>query len=172
MNVLFHTTSAIGIAVLCSDVDKNEFRENKLPVSIISFFAFLIGIIAHGALDYIPHCYPIHSKLDVVLSFSLILTLTFFTYNKYRWIIIASFLGCIFPDVIDLSPGIVNNLLGLNLPTFEKIFPWHWHSYSGSIYNGNCSVSMFNHLLLLITVGVIVALKWSHVKGMIRRNFK
>ena len=61
----------------------------------------------------------------------------------------------IFPDLIDLGPAIANKIFGINLPILEKLFPWHWPHYSGSIYTNNCGVSTLNHFLVVFTVVVI-----------------
>lgn len=164
MNVLFHTTSAIAIAVLVTNTKKIEHDKTNKSIYLTSLVAFIVGIISHGALDYIPHCYPINSKVDVFASLCLFLFLLFITNRKYRFILSASFIGCIFPDIVDLSPGIINHHVGIYVPTFKKIFPWHWHEYSGSIYHGSCYVSSFNHLLLFFTVLIICIIKWHEIK--------
>ena len=56
---------------------------------------------------------------------------------------------------MDLLPAILNKYVGLHLPIIDKIFPWHWHDYSGSIYTQNCGVSTFNHILVVLTIAVI-----------------
>jgi hypothetical protein len=75
MNALFHTTTALGIAVLFTHT------KSKRPSIPTSIFVFMSGILSHGILDIIPHCYPIPSKLHASLgllmkiSFSLTITL-------------------------------------------------------------------------------------------------
>lgn len=81
-----------------------------------------------------------------------------------------SFLGCVFPDLIDLSPGIINKQLGLSLPTFGNLFPWHLHDYSGSIYTGNCNNSTLNHILLLLTSCVVCWCRRTDVKTMFKKG--
>ncbi|MGB0931163.1 MAG: hypothetical protein ACPGVB_10325 [Chitinophagales bacterium] len=155
MNVFFHTTTAIGIAIALTDTQhfhSNTPIKNTFP---IAFCAFVVGIIGHGALDYIPHCYPIPSKADVVFGLFIILICLWRSHNTYRFILFASFVGSIFPDLIDLSPSILHKYIGTPIPTTAKLFPWHWHEYSGSIYTQNCDVSTFNHILVLITVTII-----------------
>ncbi len=124
MNVIFHTATAISVAVLLTDTKRIEQSTTSSNVIWTSILAFTVGLISHGALDYIPHCYPINSKLDAIVGLTIILTTTWLTNKKYRIIIALSFLGSIFPDLVDLSPSIINQQLGLNLPTFEKVFPW------------------------------------------------
>jgi hypothetical protein len=152
MNVIFHTTSAIGIAVLLTDTKAIATATINKKVIETGIFGFLLGLLSHGVLDYIPHCYPINSKLDAVAGLIMIIALVGLTNKRYRPITGLSFLGCIFPDLIDLSPSILNKHLGLSLPIMNKIFPWHWHEYSGSIYEANCAVSTVNHLFVISTV--------------------
>lgn len=168
MNVLFHTTTAIGVAVLLtntSQLEKSNSLTNRITTAIV---AFTVGVISHGALDYIPHCYPVNSKIDVALGLAMIIVVTWLTNKRYQIIIGASFVGCIFPDILDLSPAIFNKQVGFHLPIFPKIFPWHWHTYSGSIYTGDCNVSTINHLLLIIVICAICWYRQEDVKRMIR----
>ncbi|MGB1242831.1 MAG: hypothetical protein ACPG49_09940, partial [Chitinophagales bacterium] len=146
MNVFFHTTTAIGIAIALTDTQRlcpHTPIKNTLPTT---FFAFVVGIIGHGTLDYIPHCYPIPSKVDVILGLFIIVTCIWRSQHTYRLILFASFVGSIFPDLIDLSPAILHKYIGTPIPTSTKLFPWHWHEYSGSIYTQNCGVLTFNHI--------------------------
>ena len=164
MDVIFHTTTAISVAVLLTDTHKIEHSLTAYKIIIrTSVCAFVVGIISHGALDYIPHCYPINSKLDAMAGLAMILTTIGLTHKKYRSIMGLSFLGCVLPDLVDLSPAILNKQLVLGLPTFDKIFPWHLKQYSGSIYNNHCNASILNHILLLATTFIIC---WSRLKDM------
>lgn len=170
MNVIFHTSTAICVAVLLTDTERigqSVFSKNSILTSIL---AFTVGLISHGALDYIPHCYPINSKLDAVVGLTMIFVTTWLTNKKYRFIMGLSFLGCIFPDIVDLLPSILNKQLGLNLPTIDKIFPWHFHDYSGSIYSDNCNNSTLNHLLLLLTICIVCWCRQRDLKIMFDRK--
>ncbi len=156
MNILFHTTTAVGIIATANNT--SSFQQNSLTLSKQiqhGLICFSIGVISHGALDYIPHCYPIPSRIDVVLGSLMIVVFTFLAKEEYRIIVAASFLGSIFPDVVDLMPSMLNKYLNLNLPIIEKIFPWHYHEYSGSIYSGDCFISNINHFLVVFTVAII-----------------
>lgn len=152
MNVLFHTTTAIGIVVLFTNTKKIEHPKDVLSTSLI---VFITGILSHGILDYIPHCYPIPSKLDVLLGLIMILTGVLLSNKRYRIIVALALLGCIIPDLIDLSPAIINKQLGWHLPIFNKLFPWHSKTYSGSVYNGQCTVSNINHTVLVALIGIV-----------------
>jgi len=153
MNVLFHTTAAIGVVVMLTDTTTvGKTTLSKIQVGVTAFF---VGVISHGALDYIPHCYPINPKIDVIVGFIIISALTFMSHQKYRVIVALAFLGGIFPDLIDLSPQILNKYLGLNLPINDKIFPWHWEKYSGSIFIDDCKTSALNHTILVLVVMTI-----------------
>ena len=66
MNILFHTTTAISVAVLLTDTNRIKQSTNSKIIYWTSFFAFTVSLISHGALDYIPHGYPINSKFDAI----------------------------------------------------------------------------------------------------------
>ena len=155
MNVFFHAITAIGVTALLSDSKRLEKSKSSKPFVLTAIFMFFVGIIMHGVLDFVPHCYSINSKLDVFISLAMILILIWLAKKEYRIIVALSFLGSIFPDLVDLSFPILNKQLGLSLPIYDKIFPWHWSSYSGSIYCGDCGVSTLNHVLLVCTISVI-----------------
>lgn len=160
MNVLFHTSAAIGTIALSVSNDSVEdkiFSKNNIKRGVNFFFG--IGIISHGVLDFIPHCYPINSKIDAIISLIIILASIFSSNKQNKFLVTLIFLGSIFPDLIDLSPQIIEKYLGINMPNFEKIFPWHFHENSGSIYNDNCSNSMVYHSILTFSILLIVWIK-------------
>lgn len=165
MNVIFHTTSAFGIAVLLTDTKAITTATTNNKVVETGIFGFVLGILSHGALDYIPHCYPINSKLDAIAGLAMIIVVVWLTTKRYRLITGLSFLGCVSPDLIDLSPSILNKQLGLSLPVMDRIFPWHWHEYSGSIYEDNCDVSSVNHLFVISSVLIVC---WSRRADLIQ----
>lgn len=132
-----------------------------------SLVAFVFGIVSHGILDYTPHCYPLSAKSDVIISVLLILIYGSLINRAYRLLTFAAFLGAVFPDVIDLSPAIINTYSGLHLPIYDKIFPWHWQTYSGSIYSGDCQVSTFNHIVLCI---VILLILWNN-RSVLKKSY-
>jgi len=167
MNVLFHTTTAIGIVALLTNTNKIERTKYSIQTGII---VFIVGILSHGILDYIPHCYPIPSKLDVLLGSLMILTGVVLSNKRYRMIVALAFLGSIIPDLIDLSPAIMNKQLGWQLPIFNKIFPWHLKAYSGSIYTGQCTISTINHLVLMVLIGITFLCRRSAVNQIFNRN--
>lgn len=164
MNVLFHTATAIATTVLVTNTDRHVLNLLDKNILVSCFFALIIGIIFHSFLDYIPHRYPIPSKTDVVISLLLMIILTLAGDRKYRPIIIVSFLGNILPDLIDLSPNILNKYLHLHIPLFPKIFPWHWSQFSGSIYEGNSGLSNLNHLFIIIFVLVVCGVRFKDFK--------
>jgi hypothetical protein len=156
MNVIFHTTTAIGLTVLLADTNRLGNKPTLTQVMPTALYAFSLGVVSHGALDFVPHCYPMNSKVDVIAGLVMIFSMTWLTNRHFRAIIGLAFLGTIFPDIVDLGPKIINRQLNLGLSLPENIFPWHWHEYSGSIYNGTCNVSTINHFLLVLTVGVVL----------------
>ncbi|WP_027002885.1 hypothetical protein [Hugenholtzia roseola] len=171
MNVIFHTTTAVGVAILLTDTKRIEQARTLKDTIWTSILAFIVGVISHGALDYIPHCYPINSKLDVFAGLAMILITVWLTNKKYQFIMGLSFLGSIFPDLVDLSPSIINKQLGFNLPILDKIFPWHLHDYSGSNYTNDCSNSFLNHLLLLLTISIILWCRQTDLRAIFNKKY-
>ncbi|RAW02300.1 hypothetical protein [Pseudochryseolinea flava] len=170
MNVVFHATAAMGIVVLITDTQRLGNKPTLTNVTPTALFAFTIGVVSHGALDFIPHCYPVNSKVDVITGLAMILFSTWIVHSYYRPIVGLTCLGAILPDVVDLGPKIIDKQLNLGLQLPGNIFPWHWHTYSGSLYNGECAVSSLNHLLLFVTVGMIFWARRTDVKVMLRHG--
>lgn len=150
MNVLFHTSAAVGIIALCAQTIPR--KPGRVQQAGFSLLCLCLGIIAHGILDYIPHCYPIPSALDAGLGMIIILLNVLFASGRYRLIIFSAFLGSVLPDLVDLAPQIIRARSGMAIPLHAPIFPWHWKQYSGSIYSGSCGVSQVNHLTLMACV--------------------
>jgi len=167
MNVLFHTATAIGLTVLLTDTEKINKISKSLNIVVLSSILFLLGIFFHGVLDYIPHCYPINSKIDVVLSFIIIIATVIIFKNPFKILIGFSFLGSIIPDVIDLLPSIFNKYFELTSFTDIKIFPWHWKEYSGSVYSENCNVSILNQIFLIFAILIICFYRKKDLKNFI-----
>ena len=168
MNILFHTTAAIGLVVTLNETSSIEYSNKKKIV--LGLISFAIGIVSHGALDYIPHCYPINPKVDVIIGAIIMGTLTLLSKPKYRLIVGLTFLGNIFPDIIDLFPQILNKYLELSIPINDKLFPWHWEKYSGSIFIDDCKTSTLNHLILLTVIFAICILKRNTLHNIFNRN--
>ena len=166
MNILFHTTAAIGLIATLNETSSGEYSNKKKMV--LGLICFAIGIVSHGALDYIPHCYPINPKVDVIIGAIIIGTVTLLSKPKYRLIVGLTFLGNIFPDIIDLSPQILNKYLGLSIPLNDKIFPWHWEKYSGSIFIDDCKTSTLNHLILITVTVSICIMKKNNLKNIFK----
>ena len=151
MNVLFHTLAGGAIAVLLAPQENTKSLSKGLRCAS----AFVLGILSHGLLDWAPHCYPIASKVDVIVSLAIMIFAFFRSAKAFRPILIAAFVGAILPDVLDLSPAILAKQTGWNVPVFPHFFPWHWKEYSGSVYNGDCATSNWIHLLLVIVAGLV-----------------
>jgi hypothetical protein len=130
-----------------------------------------LGVISHGELDYIPHCYPIKSITDIVLGIIIIFTLTLLTNKKYRFITGLAFFGCIFPDLVDELVRIGNIFMGISLPIRENYFPWQWDDYSGSIYTHNCGISNINHILLILTVAIFCWFRRTDLRRMFETGY-
>ena len=172
MNIIFHTIAAIGVSVAITDTNKINIKSSYKKIILTSVFAFIVGIISHGVLDYIPHCYPINSKFDAIASFVLIITFIVLTNKPYKLITALSFAGCIFPDLVDLLPAILNKYLNLHLKITTKIFPWHWPEYSGSLYNSDCNISILNQVLLIFAIITICWFRRTDLKQMMMKNYK
>lgn len=165
MNVTFHALGSFATAAVLS----LEKRENRRSLSAVKKYliGFAVGILIHGVLDLLPHQYPVPSKVDVVLALFLLLLFLFLSQKQNFPLILICFAGCIFPDVIDLGPVIVDKYLGISLPRLPfRLFPWHIKQYSGSIYDGSRTIeSAFYHIsFLLICFGLLYAYRKSILK--------
>ena len=161
-----HVATAIGVTVAITDT--TEFKPKKSYW--IAFAAFIIGIGMHGVLDYVPHCYPINSKVDAIVGLLVILVMIFLSKSQYKPIVASSLLGNIFPDIFDLSPQIIHKYLSVDLHVSKKIFPWHWHIYSGSIYDENSQVSTMNHCIVLLIVVCVCGFRYQDFRKIFLLN--
>jgi len=117
-----------------------------------------------------PHCYSNNIKIDAIAGLTMIIILIWFTNKIYWLIIILALLGCILPELIDLLPQIFNKHIRFNLPILQKIFPWHWAVYSGSIFTKNGNVSNINNLLVVFTTILICWVKQRDLKRIIQKG--
>jgi hypothetical protein len=170
MNVIFHTTTAIGVAALLTDTSRLGNKPTLNQVIPTALCSFLVGVVSHGALDFIPHCYPINSSADVIAGLVMILSITWKANPPFRAIIGLAFLGTIFPDIVDHGPKMINRYFNLGMTIPENIFPWHWHEYTGSIYDGVCNVSTINHLILVFTLGVVLWTRRTDLEKVFKRS--
>ncbi|MEO7509837.1 MAG: hypothetical protein ABIZ95_21500 [Pyrinomonadaceae bacterium] len=158
MNITFHTLAAVSTAVLLSPARKADRPvELTSPSELYRLSAgFALGILLHGVLDFLPHSYPIHSILDVLLGTLLFATVWIVAARSNRPLLTACFVGAIAPDLIDHTTSILNRRLGWSLPV-KKIFPWHWPEYSGSIYDGSYATeSLVLHLVVtFVSLGLL-----------------
>ena len=163
MNVAFHTVAALATAAVLS----SRYRvRTTLPSSgFLPAIGFIIGVLLHGLLDYAPHSYPFDSRLDVALSLALASLAISLSKAKNRFLVLACYSGSIFPDLIDLGPAAINRSFGWSLPTV-KIFPWHWHRYSGSVYDGSRSLESL--LLHIVVVALSIGLLCAHRRALFR----
>jgi hypothetical protein len=156
MNVTFHALGSFATAAVLSLNPAENWRSvSALKKYIIGFVA---GILIHGVLDFLPHQYPLPSKIDVVLALFLFLLVLFVAQRQNFLLVLICLAGCVFPDVVDLGPVIVDKYLQISLPRLPfRLFPWHLKEYSGSIYDGSRSVEsgLYHLLFLLICFGLI-----------------
>jgi len=152
MNVIFHVTTAIGLAVALTDTTRiRDAKDTIIP----AVSAFVSGIFIHGVIDYLPHTYPFSAKLDIIISFLFIVIILVIVKKKYLSIMGLAFWGCILPDIIDLLPPMINKYLGFQLTVNDKIFPWHTHEYSGSIFIGTSIASDINHIAVVLITAMV-----------------
>ena len=137
MNVTFHALGSFATAAVLSakllPCQNCFFLRSDLPFLAIGFST---GVLLHGVLDFAPHSYPFSAAFDI--AFCLVFFATFALLVKRRNLIllVACYIGFLFPDLLDLGPAMINKRVNLGLPVF-KASPWHWHVYSGSIYDGS-----------------------------------
>ena len=165
MNVTFHVLASFATAAVLNFPSQTDWRN----VSNLWRYAigFAAGIAVHGVLDFLPHHYPLRSKVDVALALILLAVFSILAARRNLSLLWICFIGSIFPDSVDLSAGIANKHLGIALPQLPfKVFPWHWKEYSGSIYDGSRAVeSGAYHLsVLLICFALLYAYRNSFFK--------
>jgi len=155
MNVVFHTLAGLAAAsALSSSKQFGDSRRLFIPSDMPFLSAgFALGLISHGLLDVAPHAYPIKSAPDVFLGLLFIVSALIFARRRGRVLVAACFVGSMFPDLVDLGPAILNKRLGWSLPVV-KVFPWHWHQYSGSVYDGSRPLQSLVSHLIVVTVGL------------------
>ncbi len=169
MNVLFHVTTALSLAVILTDTQTHPPSAPMRRAIPLAMAAFVVGIASHGALDYIPHRYPVNNYLDVILGALIILLSLLFIRNAYRPIVTAACLGSILPDLVDVLPWVMRYQLGITWFPFThfKVFPWHWGGHSGSLYEGHQLVSGINHVLLLFAIVSILYFRRRDLRTMV-----
>lgn len=165
MNVTFHAFGSFAAAAILS----LDFDSDWRSVSAFKRYAigFCAGILVHGILDFLPHDYPLPSKFDVIFALALLISFLSTAQKQNRVLILACFGGAIFPDIVDLSAGIVNKHFGIPItPLSFKIFPWHWKEFSGSIYDGsrNLESNIYHLSVLLLCFGLIYAYRNKFLK--------
>ena len=168
MNVTFHTLTSLAVAAALSarptkSVSNEMFAFSDVPLFVVGF---VVNLLLHGLLDYLPHSYPIKSTVDVVLSLGFFVAGMILVRKPHRLLVAVCFLGGIVPDLMDLGPAIFNKQLGWHLPVV-KIFPWHWRQYSGSIYDGSRKVGSF--VAHVVVIGASLILLYVYRRGFFGR---
>lgn len=156
MNIVFHTLTGCAAAGLFTGKIEDKTKKNQTVIIYIA--VFLIGIMTHGILDFLPHQYPFKADIDIIISLTFFTLFLIFIQPKFILLFCVSFFGSIFPDLVDIGPRIIKELLGISVPSFAyKIFPWHTAKYSGSIFTGEFDQSSnFLHLaVMFITTAAI-----------------
>ena len=118
---------------------------------------FVTVVALHGVLDFVPHGYPFSPGFDIVFCLALFAVFALFTKQRNLVLLAACYIGCLFLDLVDLGPAMINKRVNLGLPAV-KIFPWHWREYSGSIYDGSRQFesSLWHSLLFAASVILLV----------------
>lgn len=158
MNVTFHALLGIGGGIVLSGFinkrksEKMIEREDGLPLVL----GFAGGIVLHGVFDIMPHVYPIPSVLDVILA-SLLMGLVLLFVDKRFWLVIGlSWLGNIFPDLVDHGPDTFRMVTGWNVPRVD-IFPWHWQRYLPHIFYKQSISFVLTVLAFWFSLGLLSA---------------
>ena len=158
MNVTFHTLASLATAsVLSLNTSQSLFSVTALKRYSVGF---ILGVLIHGILDFLPHNYPLPSKIDLIFAIILFISAIFLSQKQNRVLIFVCFAGAIFPDIVDLAPGILNKHLWIPVPQLSfKIFPWHWKEYSGSIYDRSRNFESFvYHSLVFLIISLLIFL--------------
>ena len=161
MNVTFHALASFATAaVLSAKLAPSEngfFARSDLPFLAVGF---VIGVLLHGVLDFAPHSYPFSAAFDIALCLALFAAFAFLVKRRNLVLLAACYLGCLFPDIVDLLPAMINKRVNLGLPVI-KLFPWHWREFSGSIYDGSRQFesNLWHSLLFAASVTLFVAFR-------------
>ena len=161
MNVTFHALGSFAAAAVLSaklvPCENCFFLRSDLPFLAVGFVA---GVLLHGLLDFAPHSYPFPAAFDVLLCLALFAAFAFLVRRRNLVLLVACFVGCLFPDIVDLLPAMINKRVNLGLPVV-KVFPWHWREFSGSIYDGSqrFESNLWHSLLLATSVILLVSFR-------------
>jgi hypothetical protein len=133
MNVAFHALTGLAIGQAAACVAQPEGREAGRPRLAIFAGALVLGVMAHGVLDGLPHEYPFRAVGDTLATAALVLPWMWLIEKRFRSLLLVALIGTVLPDVIDHVPRDLNRHLGTHLPEVTKIFPWHGRGGSGSL---------------------------------------
>lgn len=158
MDVTFHTLGSFATAAVLSakllPCERCFFlRSDFINLAV----GFIVGVLLHGVLDFAPHSYPFSIPSDIIFSLLLFAIFASCVRRRNLILLVACYIGCLFPDLLDLGPAMLNKRTGLSLPVF-KAFPWHWHVYSGSIYDGSRQFesNLWHSLMFATSVSLLV----------------
>lgn len=142
------TIHALGSIATAAALSRTPDRSSIGPLRLAA--GFLAGIVIHGALDLLPHNYPLSPPIDVFVALGLIGLTGILVQKRNRLLVVICFFGALFPDIFDHGPLIAARRFGIAVPHLPfKIFPWHWKEYSGSIYDGrNWVTSLLGHVVI------------------------
>lgn len=161
MNVTFHALGSFATAAVLSaklaPCENGFFLRSDLPFLAIGF---ITGILLHGVLDFAPHGYLFPAAFDIALCLALFAAFAFMVRRRNLILLIACYVGCLFPDIVDLLPAMINKRVNLGLPVI-KLFLWHWRDFSGSIYDGSRQFesNLWHSLLFATSVILLVSFR-------------
>lgn len=157
MGVTFHTLTSTAIAAIAVPRLHHPHHGTRHKERwLCLLFLWMLCILSHGVLDMLPHQYPLPAPADVGLTLFGFVGVLSIAKPPTRWILVMCFLGCLLPDIIDLTLPLLNRKLGLALPTYH-LFPWHWPAYFGSIFDGRRTFeSHLYHGLVLLLCSIVV----------------
>jgi hypothetical protein len=150
MNVAFH--ELVGIAIAQETGARLGTRAGGRRDRVAWTVAFTLAVLSHGVLDALPHYYPFSSVMDGVVSLVLVGGWLLLVPRWLRWPLFAMCVAALLPDIVDHFPKDVRRHLHLDLPVLPNLFPWHWHSGSGSLEGSTGPLwreSLTNHVIVL-----------------------
>jgi hypothetical protein len=132
LNVAFHALTGLAIGqALASPAEERGPDAKPRPFDYTA--GLVLGVMAHGVIDGLPHEYPFRAVGDTLATAALVLPWLWFVQRRFRALLIVTLIGTVLPDVIDHVPRDLNRHLGLHLPELTKLFPWHHRGGSGSL---------------------------------------
>jgi hypothetical protein len=160
LNVAFHALTGLAIGQAAASPAEQRGPDAK-PRPLEYAGALILGVMAHGVIDGLPHEYPFRAVGDTLATAALVLPWLRFIQPRFRALLIVTLIGTVLPDVIDHVPRDLNKHLGLHLPELTKLFPWHHRGGSGSLSGDAIPfdarvASLANHVIVVTFCAVTI----------------